>query len=286
MKPILVHVHIFYPELWEELRECVLNITPYPFELFVTMVAEHKNIIEDIESTFPNARIEMVENRGYDVGPFIHILNQVDLANYSYVVKLHTKRNMGLGTYLLDYDVSGAGWREFLLTFIKTKKNFKKSVSFLEHSKNVGLAGHYKCCLASTSDHENQKDTVTFLEERGFTINPYSFIAGTMFMVRADLLQMLKNMNLSMNDFALSNDTRKAQLAHIIERVLGFIVYYQGCRISDSIISKARQCFYKVVSIVWHFIYQRKITHSGKLRVKIVKIPMPSFLFQYVKFKE
>ncbi len=94
IKPIFVHCHIYYPELWPELKTCIQNIHPYPFELFVTMVENHQRIINDILSSFPNAHIEIVENRGYDIGPFVYTLNKIVLDNYSYIIKLHTKRNI------------------------------------------------------------------------------------------------------------------------------------------------------------------------------------------------
>ena len=94
MKPILVHCHIYYPEMWDELKVCIKNITPFPYDMFVTMVEEHSEIISDIKTTFSNAKIEIVENRGYDVGPFVHMINNVDLDQSSYVVKIHTKRDL------------------------------------------------------------------------------------------------------------------------------------------------------------------------------------------------
>lgn len=92
MKPILVHCHIFYPELWEELKSCIKNIAPNPFDLFVTMVEEHNDISKDIQNNFPKAHIDIVKNVGYDIFPFVSVLNKINLEDYSYVVKLHTKR--------------------------------------------------------------------------------------------------------------------------------------------------------------------------------------------------
>lgn len=93
-KPILVHVHIYYPEMWYELRQCIQNIVPHSFDLYVTMVEEHQDIITDIKDSFPSAKIKVVENRGYDIYPFIKILNNLDMDDYSYVIHLHTKRDM------------------------------------------------------------------------------------------------------------------------------------------------------------------------------------------------
>ena len=40
MKPILTVVHIYYPELWPELKKCLTNITA-PYDLYVTTVEKN-----------------------------------------------------------------------------------------------------------------------------------------------------------------------------------------------------------------------------------------------------
>ncbi len=93
MKPILAIVHVYYPEIWPELEECLLNIT-VPYELYVTTNEQNKDIQNDVLKLKKDAHFEIVENRGYDVGPFMQIINKINLDDYSYVVKLHTKRNL------------------------------------------------------------------------------------------------------------------------------------------------------------------------------------------------
>ena len=93
MKKILVHLHIYYPSLYDELKSYINNITD-GFDLYVSMVEEHKDIIDDLQNNFKNVNIDIVENRGYDVGPFIEVLNKVNLDDYSYIIKLHTKRDI------------------------------------------------------------------------------------------------------------------------------------------------------------------------------------------------
>ena len=53
---------------------------------------------------FPLAKISIVENRGFDVGPFIKTISELNLDNYDFIVKLHTKRNrFGIVNYLPIY---------------------------------------------------------------------------------------------------------------------------------------------------------------------------------------
>ncbi len=63
-KPILVHAHVFYVELWATLKAAIKNIHPHPFKLFVTLVEEHEELIRDIREEFPNVHLEIIDNRG------------------------------------------------------------------------------------------------------------------------------------------------------------------------------------------------------------------------------
>ena len=47
-------------------------------------VKENKTLESDIKSTFSNAKIEIVKNLGFDLGPFVHVLNEVNLNDYSH----------------------------------------------------------------------------------------------------------------------------------------------------------------------------------------------------------
>ena len=78
MKPILVHLHIFYKELYPELKECLQNISDHKFELFVTMVQAHQDIIDDLNKSFPGCKIQIVPNVGFDIAPFFSILKKIN----------------------------------------------------------------------------------------------------------------------------------------------------------------------------------------------------------------
>lgn len=96
MKKILVHVHIFYENLYPELKACLLNLNDYNCDYIFTFVKENEALESDIKSTFKNVNVEIVKNLGFDLGPFVHVLNEVNLNDYSYVIKLHTKRDIPL----------------------------------------------------------------------------------------------------------------------------------------------------------------------------------------------
>ena len=85
---------------------------------------KHLNLTQ--KSTFKNVNVEIVKNLGFDLGPFVHVLNEVNLNDYSYVIKLHTKRDIPLNGKKDWY--TGSGWRDALLKFIRSKDVFDKVV--------------------------------------------------------------------------------------------------------------------------------------------------------------
>ena len=88
-----VIAHVFYTELWEELKICINNIRECVLAGSVDVFITYPRIRTFVE-TIPGARVVSVENRGWDSWPFCKILNEIDLSSYDYVVKLHTKRDI------------------------------------------------------------------------------------------------------------------------------------------------------------------------------------------------
>ena len=222
MKPVLVHCHIYYSELWKELKECIQSIPPYSFKLYVTLVEKHQDIIEDIIHTFPTATIELVENRGYDIGPFADIISKVDLNQYSYVVKIHTKRDVPKGALLNYFDISGSKWRNYALDFISDTDKFRRCIQEFEKNDNLGMISNYRLILNEEYyDKKARLETVKLLQNLGYKKVSYCFVAGAMFIVKAELLKPLQKLQLKIKDFDFPDSKHSSSLAHVIERFLG-----------------------------------------------------------------
>lgn len=267
MKPILVHVHIYYTHMWEELKNCIKNIDR-DFDLYVTMVENHEELQKEIRQFKPNANIELLENRGFDIGPFVYVINQVNLDNYEYVVKLHTKRDMNNIHYLGIYNVGGSLWRDSLLRFISSKAEMHKAFKNLSKYK-VGMISNYKVRLHKRGfDPIAEKKLDLFLEKYSFPPLNFSFVAGTMFIAKAEIFKPLQGL-LVLEDFEFSV-LNHSGLAHEIERFLGYLVYYNQNQIYISPLEKFCMYWYKTK----YFIYNRRITQSGKDLVRICAIPV------------
>lgn len=282
MKPIFVHVHIYYPEMWSELKDYLKNLEGYSYDLYVTCVENHHEMIEDVKAFKPDAKIEIVENKGFDVGPFIHVLNQIKLDDYSYLIKLHTKRDMKEGVILGQHEMSGERWRKYLLSFLE-KQNFEKCLSAFEKDKQLGMCGSFRLIQKkSRVEKENFASFRNYVEMFNLKTKEMRYVAGTMFIVRASLFQKIKDVNLEMNDFETTVRSNKLSLAHALERILCLTVIEQGYKLEDVYTPKWKQFIVNIFSPIKLFVYRKKVDSKGKVILKILKIP---FRLQGIKSK-
>ena len=108
--PVAVVAHIYYEDTWPDIAGALRGLT-IPFDLIVTTVAGRERLIESIRRSYPRAEIEIMENRGRDIGPFLTLLEQGRLDGYRYICKVHGKKSTdgGRTTYV------GEMWRRRLL---------------------------------------------------------------------------------------------------------------------------------------------------------------------------
>lgn len=284
MKPILVHIHIYYPEFWPELRSNLATLSDYPFELYVTTANNPVAVINEIKELYPNARILHIENRGYDVGPFIHVLNQVDLGSYSYVIKLHTKRDIYHlaepgWTYYSPYYLYGKRWRERLLSFIKPE-NFQKCLQAFQEDASLGMVNHYSLIVPGFHAKEKtllavQQGAEQLLARANIKLKECRYIKGTMFIARAELFQRIKDIGLTTNDFPAPDTHHNIDNpAHYMEIVLGCNIVAQGFKIQDVFTPNAdkKVKFGQFWGRIRKKLYKNYISKKGRHVIKIAKI--------------
>lgn len=101
--------------MWEELENYIKNlkkITYVSFDMIVTVVKDDPKLFDAIKKFKADTRIIKVLNKGYDLGPFIEILNKIDINVYDYLIKLHTKRNISYYFELNHFVLTGNRWRK------------------------------------------------------------------------------------------------------------------------------------------------------------------------------
>lgn len=187
------------------------------------MNCENSEVCKKIKEFKPDARIIITPNTGYDVYPFICVLKQINLDDYDFVLKLHTKKKIKDRNKIL---------RPLLLS----KKNFQNTLEKMIKNKNIGIIGHKVQQIFGGSPEENEMLN-PLLKKFGIPSRKYhNFIPGTMFLIRSNLLKFLLQVEFKEEDFRSSEGCRTGDygtLAHTIERVFGVITEYNGFDITD-----------------------------------------------------
>lgn len=275
----LVHIHIYYTELWPEINLYLKQIYDKKiFDLYITKSQKTADITQEVLSAYPDAQILTVPNQGYDVGAFIYVLNQIDLDNYDYVIKLHSKRDTPHGSRLNGYHVGGPLWRRYALSFIKTPEIFQHCLDAFLSDRTLGMISHYRLITTKDPAHiDTKKHGISLLSQMGLKPITHSFAAGTMFIVRAKLLKPIKHLGLDINDFTESSRNETISLAHTLERVLGWMIGAQDHTIKDYISSESEQYINRWLAplrLIWNFIYRSKTNKHDQKIIKIFKIPV------------
>lgn len=263
-------IHIFYYELLDELSEAVKNIQNIENDTYITISENLKSRSEEIKGKFPNATLLIVSNVGYDVWPFLYVLGKINLDEYDFIVKLHTKGN-ALGK-LKNVYIDRHEWRRRLLNFVSSKENFGKTLELFKNN-HVGAVSDQLVIYEYQHDLEKRfyGKIKELMLEFGFEYKPeQQFIAGTMFMARASLFKYLQGI-FSEGDFSLPDKEHTGGLPHVLERIFGYSVCAQGYKIV-SYDGKSPDQEYKKNKLKNFFFQKKYTTHHTVLKILCVPV--------------
>ena len=260
MKTAVV-AHVFYPEMWPELAECIRSIDGGR-DILITYV--DPAAVEAARRDFPEARFLECENRGFDVWPFLKALSDLDLGGYDAIVKLHTKRDIrfDFDCRFNGCDFNGSKWRDRLLAFCRTPDAWRRTRATLSR-RGVGMVADADLIVrrrdVSRADSKTAFDrAVSEMPSFGCgTLDPSraQFVAGTMFAARPEPLEFLLKRGFGAEMFAPSAHVNvdDMEYAHVVERLFGFAVSACGMRI---------EAFDR--SLAWHRFRKRLAKHLSR----------------------
>jgi hypothetical protein len=234
---LAIVVHIYYEETWPDISG-VLRRLDVPFDLVVTTTPGRATLIETIGRDFPHAEVEVVENRGRDVRPFLSLLERGRLDRYRYVCKVHGKKSSdgGRRSYM------GSLWRRRLLFDLLAAPGLASAiVDMFERDATIGMIGPRAFRLPSETYSEelswsaNRRKVLELAEEMGVPPDRFQldFFGGTMFWVRPEALAPLRRLKLS-ESFPEEKGLLDGGLEHATERLFGAAVVAAGYRLAVS----------------------------------------------------
>jgi lipopolysaccharide biosynthesis protein len=209
-----------------------------PFDLIVTTVAGRERLIESIRRSYPRAEIDIMKNRGRDIGPFLALLEQGRLDGYRYICKVHGKKSIdgGRTTY------AGEMWRRRLLfDLLGAPGAVTAVIDMFERDPSIGMIGPRVFRLPKANYSQdlswsaNRPMTLKIAGRMGVSADKFQldFFGGTMFWVRPEALKPLRDLRLAA-DMPYESGLIDGDLPHALERVLPTSVLVAGYKLADS----------------------------------------------------
>ncbi|MFQ2767582.1 rhamnan synthesis F family protein [Aeromonas caviae] len=217
---VALHLHVYYPELLSVMidRLQVNSIKP---DLFISVTSNRA--AKEVEIQLARYKgtivaIEVVPNRGRDIGPFFTAFGARIANNYDFIGHLHTKKTADIK----DSSI-GEVWFEFLLDNLLGTQDvamMDRILGVMSSNPNIGMVypddpnvigwGKNKPYV---SDIANRLDIKDIPENIVFPI-------GTMFWAKVPALTPLWNLSLNWDEYPEEPLPYDGSVLHAIERLL------------------------------------------------------------------
>ena len=225
---ILVCLHLFYYYSFYEIKEYLLNLEYYNYDLIVTIPECNfkKSLIDDIKKFKSDVKIVKCENKGFDVGPFFQILKDINLKKYDVIFKLQSKGTKQKTIFIYNQIFKDREWFINLYEGVLGAINVHKNIDKIANKKNINMIAAKNLIIEDPLHKKNLlKENIKDLHLKYF--KNYKFIAGTCFVVKSSSLKEVQNLNLSIDNFG---NTRRGifSLAHVMERYICFEAQKHG----------------------------------------------------------
>jgi FMN phosphatase YigB (HAD superfamily) len=227
---IAVVVHVFYPDVFEEICRYLKHI-PYHFNLLITTpveayVEQTKNIIQRI-GLDATVFVKLAENRGRNFAPFLVEFPEL-IQQHELLLHLHTKKSLHNGA-------EATVWRSHLYKSLVGSRYLVNSIidSFLSSDAGVIYPSTYSW-LPYWAHHwlSNSHLIKGFYDRLSI---PYTrpleyidFPAGSMFWARTRALKPLLSAGWTYDDFPPESGQNDGTIAHVIERSIVTVAKSQG----------------------------------------------------------
>lgn len=241
---VAVVVHVFYEDLFPEILRHLHNI-PVPFDLIVTDATDVDVELDPLEVDIPNLKNHVVlpiENHGRDIYPLMALVNADLLNPYDVVLKVHTKRSVWRAEHGLSGD--GDSWRQELLGGLMGDPDHVRDIlAAFASDPDLGMVTASGSILGPEYWGDNQGITERLLRRMELDLEEEKlvFAAGSMYWTRAFILNGLRALGITREDFPDEAGQVNQTTAHGMERLLGVVTTEAGMAIRASVDITARR---------------------------------------------
>ncbi|MGN0191160.1 MAG: glycosyltransferase [Candidatus Cryptobacteroides sp.] len=232
---VLVVFHVYYEDFVSYYLDKMKNIRGCDWDLVITgrnLSTETRRLITAFKA---DAVFCETPNIGYDVWPFLYVIQNTDLDEYDFIIKLHTKNQDSLTFVLNGFRFNGESWRsELVEALLGSEQRFRTLTDLFRKHRDVGMA--YSASLDILMKDNQPEDVEAVekeLERLGIDDGCRHFCGGTMFAARAEALEWIKNDKINASIFETSLGSHQSvTMGHIYERILSMATVAAGYRIS------------------------------------------------------
>ncbi len=223
-----VFLHLFYPDMWNELSLYLNNLNG-DFDLFISIPDSVRVDIKHFTTYHKDTYIYRCKNRGRDVAPFLRMYSAAVRHPYHQALKLHTKKSKHRqdgNKWRLDLYQKLIGTPELVQTITKLfAKDTTPRLGIIAPDGHVVSSEYY---LASNKENIEKLARIANLSYFG---EEFRFVAGSMFWFRMESLLPLSLLGLRIDDFDPEQGQVDGTLAHALERIFGLLMYKTGYQI-------------------------------------------------------
>ena len=228
---VLIHVHVFYPDLMDEFIHYLKQI-PFKFDCVVTTDSRRKRTVimarldETPVANCENCTVTVTKNVGRDVAPFFAACSDL-IDQYDFIGHFHTKKSMTVNW--------GHEWRRYLLDqLLGSPETVSAIFRRFDRDPHIGL--YFPSPIPTMRDYMNWEKNldrcVELLNAMGmpFSLPPKpDFPVGQMFWARSKAIAPLFREGIvRQSEFEEENYQISNTLAHAIERIWKYVA--QGAR--------------------------------------------------------
>ncbi len=227
---LAVVIHAFYFDIFVRIIEKTGSIST-PYTLYITT---HQGIAQEVSSYVKSlgldAHIEVYENKGRDILPFLKIINLIKTNGHQVILKLHTKKSP-------HKFAKGRSWCDSMVDQLLEETIVDKAIEIFAAYPTIGLISPHRHLYPLGRKAGSNMVRITELADKiGYqgNINQQWFVGGTMFYARANAFDSLLKLEIKDADFEKEPIPMDGTLAHILERFFGIAANKEGLDVVDT----------------------------------------------------
>jgi lipopolysaccharide biosynthesis protein len=227
---IALHLHVYYPDLLPDMLERLDQNRVRP-DLFISVPAEgtRRNVQAALSESYSGkvVEIQVVPNRGRDIGPFLTAFGETFVDRYDIVGHLHTKK-----TADIQDEAMAKNWRLFLLENLLGGKSRIADVLLARMQADPSIGIVFPDDPNITGWGKNLPAAQAVAQKLDLNPLPKNFLfpVGTMFWARVEALRPLFDLRLEWQDYPAEPLPYDGSILHALERILPFVTAKQGFR--------------------------------------------------------